>query len=90
MRKDAWKVTAEPVSAWVVKTLDRGMTALVPQCTHLGCAVQWDARGQFFLCQCHASRFSIDGAVVSGPAARPLDRYEVQRAGTKLLLRRSL
>jgi menaquinol-cytochrome c reductase iron-sulfur subunit len=38
------------------------------------------------LCPCHSSVFSVDGAVISGPAPRPLDRYETKVENGKLLL----
>lgn len=85
-RQDGWKITSEKTSAWVIKTAEDKVIAFAPQCTHLGCAYHWDEQRQNFLCPCHTSTFGLDGKVLSGPAPRPLDRYEVKLAGTKLLL----
>jgi menaquinol-cytochrome c reductase iron-sulfur subunit len=85
-RIDGWKVTSEKQTAWVVKVSDREMVAFGPQCTHLGCAYHWDERKSEFLCPCHSSVFAIDGKVVSGPAPRPLDRYQARVENGKLLL----
>jgi len=85
-RADGWKITSEKATAWVVKLSDREIIAYGPQCPHLGCAYHWDQENKEFLCPCHASTFSIDGKVLSGPAPRPLDRYEVKTEGNSLLL----
>lgn len=85
-RVDGWKVLSEKTSTWVVKVSDAQVVAFGPQCTHLGCAYHWDENRQYFLCPCHTSIFGMDGAVVSGPAPRPLDRYETKVANGKLLL----
>jgi menaquinol-cytochrome c reductase iron-sulfur subunit len=85
-RIDGWKVISEKSTAWVVKQADNSIVAYGPQCTHLGCAYHWEDKQREFLCPCHTSLFSIDGQVTSGPAPRPLDRYEVKLQGTKLLL----
>jgi Rieske Fe-S protein len=68
------------------KKSDREVIAFGPQCPHLGCAYHWQAGNQTFLCPCHASTFSIDGEVLTGPAPRALDRYETRVEGGKLLL----
>ena len=81
---DGWKVSSEKATAWVVKTGDNQAVAFAPQCTHLGCAYHWDQSAKNFLCPCHTSVFAIDGRVLSGPAPRPLDRYEVKMAGNQL------
>jgi menaquinol-cytochrome c reductase iron-sulfur subunit len=85
-RVDGWKILSEKSTAWVVKSSDSQVVAFGPQCTHLGCAYHWDDSRSQFLCPCHNSIFAIDGAVVSGPAPRPLDRYDTKVTGGKLLL----
>lgn len=85
-RVDGWKVQSEKSTAWVVKQADNSVVAFGPQCTHLGCAYHWEERKNEFLCPCHSSLFGVDGKVVSGPAPRPLDRYDTKVQGGKLLL----
>jgi len=74
-RLDGWKVLTEKKTAWVVKEADNKVVAFGPQCTHLACAYHWEMAQSKFVCPCHGSEFSIDGKVLAGPAARPLDRY---------------
>ena len=85
-RVDGWKVISEKSTAWVVKHADNSVVAFGPQCTHLGCAYHWEEGKNEFLCPCHSSVFAADGRVVSGPAPRALDRYDVKVQGSKLLL----
>lgn len=40
-------------------------------CTHAGCAVSSVADGKI-TCPCHGSVFGLDGAVLKGPATKPL------------------
>ena len=54
-----------------------GFLALSGKCTHLGCAVPWNKEEKKFICPCHASKFDIMGNVLSSPAPRALDLFEV-------------
>jgi menaquinol-cytochrome c reductase iron-sulfur subunit len=85
-RVDGWKVSSEKTTAWVVRMSEKEVVAFAPQCTHLGCAYHWEPRNGNFLCPCHTSAFSIEGKVLSGPAPRPLDRYQAKVEGGKLLI----
>lgn len=85
-RVDGWKVYSEKSTAWVIRQPDNSVVAFGPQCTHLGCAYHWEEGKNEFLCPCHNSLFSSDGKVISGPAPRPLDRYDVKVQGSRLLL----
>lgn len=53
---------------------------LSPRCTHMGCTVEWNANERTWDCPCHGSRFEARGAVIRGPAARPLARLEEESA----------
>lgn len=74
-RLDGWKVLTEKKTAWVVKEANNKVVAFGPQCTHLACAYHWQTDAGKFVCPCHGSEFALNGSVIAGPAARPLDRY---------------
>lgn len=60
-------------SVWVIRHSPEDVTVFSPICTHLGCHFKWNPRSRHFECPCHASVFTVDGRVISGPAPRPLD-----------------
>lgn len=61
--------------------------AVNPTCTHQGCLVDWKASRSAFVCPCHNSRFDLDGEVLRGPAARPLETYKVKIQGEQILVK---
>lgn len=62
---------------FLIRLKDGGFLALSSRCTHLGCALPWDNKANKFICPCHASEFDIMGNVLSSPAPRALDLFEV-------------
>ena len=71
-------VTAFPRGNFYLARLeDGGFLAVSRTCTHLGCTVPWVSAEKSFVCPCHASAFDITGNVISAPASRALDLYEV-------------
>jgi Rieske Fe-S protein len=58
------------------------------KCTHLGCRINSVSEGNL-VCRCHGSEFDIlDGAVIKGPAGKPLKRFGFYREGEYLVIKR--
>ena len=63
-------------------------SAVSAVCTHLGCSVRVDRDGDedVFACNCHNSKFSVDGTNLSGPAPMPLKRFDVEIRENRVIL----
>jgi cytochrome b6-f complex iron-sulfur subunit len=72
------EVKATPGSPIFIGRDSNGVYAMTTTCTHMGCDL---AAGTIstttITCMCHGSQFSLDGAVVKGPASSPLVHYAV-------------
>ena len=77
--RGAIRIRAPGASADIVlmRDADGVLSALSMTCSHLGCQVR--PGGDFLVCPCHGSTFDRRGAVVRGPAQKPLQTYEVHR-----------
>lgn len=51
--------------------------ALHPECTHMKCTIAWNAAENSWDCPCHGARFSINGDVLTGPAATALAKVVI-------------
>jgi cytochrome b6-f complex iron-sulfur subunit len=70
---EIWKAEQ---SVWIVREKNR-MYALYAKCTHLGCTPNYFADDKVFKCPCHGSQFRGNGINFTGPAPRPLDRFNI-------------
>jgi menaquinol-cytochrome c reductase iron-sulfur subunit len=81
--QDSWvRYPREPVgSVWLVRQpagSDPPVIAFQSECPHLGCAINLRADRSGFLCPCHTSAFTLDGAPTNRVPPRPMDRLEIQ------------
>ncbi len=63
-----------------------GMLALSDECTHQKCTVEYRPAQRLIVCPCHGSQFATTGAVLTGPASRPLDRFAVTEHGGDIIV----
>jgi Rieske Fe-S protein len=75
------------IDVWVLHLADGRWAAVWKVCTHGACDVA--PKGEQLECPCHGSVFASDGAVLRGPATRPLARFEAVLVGELLHLRRA-
>jgi nitrite reductase/ring-hydroxylating ferredoxin subunit len=65
---------------WLLRRTGRSeILALDDRCTHLGCRYAWSSKTSRFECPCHGSAFDVNGNVIHGPAAKPLERLSVHQ-----------
>ena len=94
-RQDAWlRQPGVPVgSVLVQRTGDADFRVFSAVCPHLGCAVGYQAAHERFLCPCHTSSFTMEGALLPhadgspNPAPRGLDPLEWRVEGGRLQVR---
>ncbi|MGH3363170.1 MAG: FAD-dependent oxidoreductase [Nocardioidaceae bacterium] len=68
-------IVSHPDGEWATYVdQDGAQHAVSPTCTHMGCLVSFNSAEEAWECPCHGSRFGLDGAVLQGPATRPLKR----------------
>ena len=81
----AFVQTADMQRPIYVRRLASGeIVAVLASCTHQGC--QPEPVADRLACPCHGSEFSFEGAVLQGPAERPLVRYTVTAEGGNLVV----
>jgi len=68
------KVSTANDTIIVVRTGETTFEATSAICTHRRCSVAYN--GTVLRCPCHGSQFTLEGAVVGGPATVPLKPYE--------------
>lgn len=77
-------VTSGSTEILLARPEENTVVAFSAICTHQGCIVA--AAGTEFDCPCHGSRFeAATGAVLNGPARRPLNAIPVAIAGDAIV-----
>jgi 3-phenylpropionate/trans-cinnamate dioxygenase ferredoxin component len=69
-----------------VANVDGAFHAFGDVCTHAHCSLSdGELEGTTVTCPCHGSQFDVtSGEVLNGPAAEPVDSYQVQSEGGEI------
>jgi cytochrome b6-f complex iron-sulfur subunit len=70
----------------IIRSTETVYLALSKVCTHSQCTVTYNSSSKDIPCPCHGSKFNTEGAVLNGPAASPLKKYDVKQNGNILTL----
>ncbi len=70
------EVGERKIAAW--RAPDGQLVFVSAKCSHMGCAIKWNAAETSWDCHCHGSRFTPDGQVIEGPALMPLQKAVVR------------
>ena len=87
--KDIWTVEPnQPIGAVYLRKTEKGVECLNAICPHAGCFVAYSAEKKLFLCPCHTSSFTDDGArIMPSPSPRDMDKLEVDVKGDDVYVR---
>ncbi len=71
-----------------VANANENLYAIDDTCTHMGCSLaSGHLDGTTVTCRCHGSQFDVtSGAVIRGPAQRPVRSHPVKVEGENLLV----
>ncbi len=70
----------------IIRSTETVYIALSKVCTHSQCTVAYNSTTKEVPCPCHGSKFTTEGAVINGPAATPLKKYDVKLSGNILTI----
>jgi Rieske Fe-S protein len=70
---------------YIIARDEQGFMAMKNYCTHSGCGLRV-AADKTYICDCHNSIFGFDGALIQGPATRPLDHVAMCRRSDGMLV----
>jgi menaquinol-cytochrome c reductase iron-sulfur subunit len=85
-RKDAWNsFPSEPIGkVFLCKQGDK-MIALNSRCPHAGCDVDYQPSKSGYICPCHDSLFTVEGARSgASPSPRDLDTLDIEIRGEEV------
>ncbi|MEM8864269.1 MAG: Rieske (2Fe-2S) protein, partial [Planctomycetota bacterium] len=91
-RTDAWSAyPPEPIGSVYLRRTAEGETpvAHTTVCPHLGCSVDYRPAQDCFLCPCHNSEFTVEGARTDpeeSPSPRDMDTVEVKIENGQVLV----
>jgi nitrite reductase/ring-hydroxylating ferredoxin subunit len=81
-----FRYPAEDDPCILLRLSETSYAAFSQKCTHLSCAVYYDAGKDRLECPCHEGYFEAGtGRVLQGPPTRPLPRIVLRRRGDQLL-----
>jgi glycine/D-amino acid oxidase-like deaminating enzyme/nitrite reductase/ring-hydroxylating ferredoxin subunit len=71
-------VKVEKDTIALYKNEEGELLALSPTCPHMGCHVTWNNMERSWDCPCHGARYSPDGAMLTGPSSKDLERIRLE------------
>jgi Rieske Fe-S protein len=70
----------------LIRTAEDRVSALEPECTHKKCQVLYEREWGEIRCDCHGSKYNLQGVVLNPPATRNLRTFPVEMQGDRILL----
>jgi len=83
---NGWEKSTNSYGVYVYRSSAEETTVFSNVCTHLSCRVLWHEDAKEYICPCHDARFAANGALISGPPPRPMDKYEIKVEDGNLFL----
>jgi cytochrome b6-f complex iron-sulfur subunit len=71
-----------------VKKENGTATAFKGVCSHMECNIAYKPESKRFYCACHKGWFDENGKNIEGPPPKPLETFEMQVEGEKLIVAR--